>query len=220
MPTFIDESGDTGRGSGSLPFFRLAAVWVPCLAVADGFREAVGRMRSRFGLKAAHEFKFGWTHGKPEHREAFFGAALDTDFRFAACAIDKTAGDWRSADARAIHWACAVALASSLRATYQAAEAILPPRNGRPRFLHELVIVDDNQDGAFLAALDRALGGLRSAQSPDVPLVGKVKFGGSGPDVMIQLADMVCGAVGAHITGDGMWYRMIESRCVGLTYLP
>ena len=41
MPTLIDESGDTGHSRDSLPYFRLATVWMPDLDAATAFREAI-----------------------------------------------------------------------------------------------------------------------------------------------------------------------------------
>jgi hypothetical protein len=37
---------------------------------------------------------------------------------------------------------------------------------------------------------------------------------------MIQLADMVCGGVGAHLDGDSTWYNMIKSRDLGIICIP
>ena len=56
MPTFIDESGDTGIvAHGGKPYFRLAAVWLPD---PDAFREAVRLLRRacdsiQLGIKSA-----------------------------------------------------------------------------------------------------------------------------------------------------------------------
>jgi hypothetical protein len=65
MPTFIDESGDTGHSPTSLPYFRLAAVWIPSLAEANAFREAVRQLRQNrpdLHLEEDFEFKFAKTH--------------------------------------------------------------------------------------------------------------------------------------------------------------
>ena len=53
MPTFIDESGDTGPNPDpGNHCFRLAAVWVPSHDVAEAFRESVRRVRRALGLRA------------------------------------------------------------------------------------------------------------------------------------------------------------------------
>ncbi len=176
MPTFIDESGDTGHEPGSASHFRLAAVWVPTHEAAEAFRATIQQLRRNLRLAAGYEFKFAKTGSHPERRQAFFCAALRHPFRFAAVSLDKREGDWRMADRGAIHWACAVSLAVTLRPIYRA--------------------------------------------EPGASLVGKVKFRGSGPDELIQLADMVCGAVAAHLDGESTWYRLIASRDLGITRIP
>src|SRR5713226_7384917 len=120
MPTFIDESGDTGHEPDSSHHFRLAGVWVPTQEDAEAIREAIRQVRVDLGLPAAYEFKFAKTGTHPERRHAFFHAALLHNFRFAAVSINKRVGEWRTADHAGIHWACAVSLATTFRQTYLA----------------------------------------------------------------------------------------------------
>jgi hypothetical protein len=216
MPTFLDESGDTGHQPGSATHFRLAAVWVPTQDVAAAFRESIRALRRRLGLPADYEFKFVRTHHHPERREAFFDEAIKHGFRFAAASVDKREGEWLTADRQAIYWACTVSLASLLRQTYREEEA----RRASHRPLNELVVVDDNEDPVFMATVKWTFAGLKSAVRPRSPLIDKVKFRGSGPDEMLQLADMTCGAINAHLDGDSRWHRSIASRSVGILRIP
>ncbi|MCI0464979.1 MAG: DUF3800 domain-containing protein [Gemmataceae bacterium] len=220
MPTFIDESGDTGHEPDSATHFRLAAVWVPTHEVADAFRAGVLQLRQRLRLPAAYEFKFAKTGARPERRTAFFEEAMRHEFRFAAASVDKREGEWRDAERGAIHRACAVSLAATLRPTYRVQEAVRAEAGKHDRPLGELVVVDDNQDQEFLAAIKEKFRGLASGCRRGAPLVGKVKFRGSGPDELLQLADMVCGAVVAHLDGESTWYRLIASRDLGITPIP
>ena len=208
MPTFIDESGDTGHSPGSLPFFRLASVWMPSRQVADAFREGVRQLRRELKLTDDFEFKFSLTHFFQDRRLAFLNLALKYDFRFAFSAIDKHKGDWRKAPAAEQHWATATDLAASLRGVYLEQE-----RSDRP--LKDQVLVDDNGDHGFLEAIEVAFCGLGSRCHPGVPMVKKPKFRGSRPEEGIHLADMVCGACGAFLDGNPDWYNLIKSRCVG-----
>jgi hypothetical protein len=50
--------------------------------------------------------------------------------------------------------------------------------------------------------------------------VGKVKFRDSEPDEMIQIVDMVLGAVGADLDGDSTWFRLIRGRSAGVIRIP
>jgi hypothetical protein len=212
MPTFIDESGDTGHGAGSKPYFRLAAVWIPSLEEVERFRAAILRLRSRLGLARDYEFKFADTHSHPEWRHAFFDVALHHDFQFSVCAIDKTQGRWRTVPTREQHWAAATCIAVLLRDVYHSAE-----RPERP--LNDPVVVDRNDDRGFLGIVGTQLRGLKSRLHPALPMVQNPRFRRSHPDAAIQLVDMVCGAVGAHIDGDYEWFKKVKQRCMGVIRL-
>lgn len=216
MPTFIDESGDTGpAGHGGTPYFRLAAVWVPTLDQAETFREAIRQLRRVRGLPSNYEFKFSTTHAHPERRREFLSIALGREFRFTVCSIDKTADHWNSVSGSELQWASATTLAVQLRPMYHSAEAAF----GTP--LREPIIVDDNSDRAFLKTVKRAFRGLRSRQDPGSSLVGPVTFRDSGPEEMLQLADMICGAVGSHLQrDDSTWYKLVAERDLRTFCLP
>ena len=95
MPTFIDESGDTGPfASGGTRRFLLTAVWVPSLDDAEDFRMLIRQLRTLKGLRANYEFKFSRTHSQRSLRSEFYGVALSRVFRFAVSVIDKTEGPW------------------------------------------------------------------------------------------------------------------------------
>ena len=211
MPTFIDESGDTGTiDEGGTSYFRLAAVWVPTLGEAALFRERIQRLRLELGLPRSYEFKFSKTHRKPELRKAFFSVALSQDFRFAIGSIDKTDAYWNSAHRHEQHWACATELAAVLRTVYHRAE------EGGESPLKELIVVDDNGDREFLATIKRQFRGLASKRHPGSSMIGKVLFRNSLPDEMLQLVDMVCGSVGGMIDGgDRKAYDQIAGRDLG-----
>jgi hypothetical protein len=200
MPTFIDESGETGEVS---PYFRLAAVWLPTQAAVEAYRATIQEVQRQLGLEG-YEFKFRKT-ARPERRAAYFKAAMGHPFRFTVASVDKQHPDWRAAGRAVIHWACVVSLASSLRHTYLEEEARRAGAGGGSHPLNELVVVDDNRDGAFLTLIKNKFREMPSGVRKGSPLVGKVKFRGSGPDELIQLADMVCGAVGAYLDGDATW---------------
>jgi hypothetical protein len=218
MPTFIDESGDTGWLPGALPYFRLAAVWLPTREVISSCMESIRNLRRELKLGTAFEFKFSRT--RPELRRAFFKAILDHEFRFAICGYDKSRIENGSLEPQGFHWGCAVALATDLKETYRQAEAERAAALKKPAALNDLVVVDDNQDRKFLAEIKKAFRALASGVRPGGKLIGKVKFRDSGPDDMLQLVDMVLGAGGAKLDGDDTWYDLISSKCVGLTSIP
>jgi hypothetical protein len=218
MPTFIDESGDTGWLPGALPYFRLAAVWLPTREVIAACMESIRAVRRELKLGANFEFKFSRTQAV--QRRAFFEAVLEHDFRFAICGYDKTGLEAGSLDSQGFHWGCSVALATDLKETYLRAEAEMAVGLKKPAALNDLVVVDDNQDRKFLAEIKKAFRALASGVHPGGKLIGKVKFRDSGPDDMLQLVDMILGAGGAKFDGDDTWYDLISSKCVGLTCFP
>jgi hypothetical protein len=210
MPTFIDESGETGAVS---PYFRLAAVWLPTQKAAENFRAGIQAFQQQEGL-TGYEYKFSKTT-QPDRRTAYFREVTKHPFRFHVACVDKKHPQWRAAGGSVIHWACAVSLAGSLRSVYLQEELRQAAEGGTNRPLAELVIVDDNQDGDYLNIIKQKFRELDSGVRPGGALVGKVKFRGSGPDELLQLADMVCGAVGTYIDGDPQWYNMISAHALG-----
>lgn len=213
MPTFIDESGDTGHARGSAPYFRLAAVHMPSESAAASFRGDIAKLRRQLFLPTDYEFKFVKTHAFPDRRAAFFRVALAHDFAFSVWGVDKTKLHWRTAESAEQHWAVATGLAACLRPIYRALEAVSSP-------LQEQILVDDNGDRSFLTIVGRAFRGLKSNSVPAMPMTRKPKFRKSHLDEAIQLADMACGATGAFFDGDPTWFDSIESKCCGVHNLP
>jgi hypothetical protein len=97
MPTFIDESGDTGHAQNSRPFFRLAALWIPTAHEAEELRKSIRLLRRAIGVNEDFEFKFSRTHIHPNRRRAFFKVVLSHQFKYCVCSIDKTKGPWQMA---------------------------------------------------------------------------------------------------------------------------
>lgn len=213
MPTFIDESGDTGHARHSKPYFRIAAVWLPDQNAASDFRVAARQLRQSLSLQTSYEFKFVRTCSFGQGCQGFFEAALASPFRFAACAIDKRGGYWGRAGGQEQHWAVATSLAACLRQRYLLTEKAESP-------LREQILVDDNGDNGFLDKISVAFRGLKSVYHPNAPLTQPAKFRKSHSDEVMQLVDMVCGATGAYLDGQDNWYNLIKDRCLGLIRIP
>ena len=212
MPTYIDESGDTGHSKDSMPFFRLAAVWVPSLDEAEALREEIRRFRQEIQLPQTYEFKFGKSHNQPERRRGFFQAARRREFRYAVCSIAKTGEYWRKASSEDLYWAAATTLSVAMRSIYLQAE-------NPTKALDDPIFVDDNGDRKFLKAIATAFRGLKSRYHEQLPIVRKPEFRDSQTDELIQLADMLCGATGAFLNGDPTWHDMVKMNCNGIDCL-
>jgi hypothetical protein len=212
MPTFLDESGETGLTRSSSPFFRLSGVWMP-RSVEDEFRASIRDLRRALGVPGRFEFKFARTHSSHERRRGFLDTALQFPFRFAFCSIEKRRGRWASAPKAEIHWAAATSLSVGLRPVYHEAEKMTFP-------LRDSLIVDDNGDAAYLRKVENAFRGLKSNIVPQEPLVLKPRFRDSHKEEGLQLADMVCGACGARADGDSVWFDLISERCCDFAMFP
>lgn len=207
MPTFIDESGDTGDPrNGGTPYFHVAAVWVPGIDNIELFQEKIIQLRRELGLPRTFEFKFSKTGHNLKLRKEFFTAAMSQEFRFAVSSIDKN-NDLCAASRESQHWAAATELATALRPIYHWVE----DATNAP--LKELVVVDRNEDANYLRIIKQQFRGLRSRHRPGSSMIGKVCFRDSSSHEMIQLADMICGAVGLKVErGEATWYECVAER--------
>lgn len=209
MATFIDDQGGTGWTPGSHTHFRLAAAWLPTANVVP-FQQSVQNLRRLIGRRADYEFKFSKTHHCPEWRTSFYNLALKFGLRFTVCAFDKARVQPGSVEPFMFHQVCATVMAVHLRATYCEAEAARCAGEGKLILLCEPIIVDDNKDPGMLAAIEDAFRALRSGRDPAAILTNKPEFRDSEKDEGLQLADMVMGAIGAHLEGDSHWYDLIR----------
>jgi len=212
MPTYIDESGDTGLvRRGGKPYFRLAGVWMPNFAEVEAFTRDAKSLRQLFGLCETYEFKFADTHSEPDIRRAYYRMAMQRSFYFAVSSIDKPTDYSITLSTQNQHMICATDLAASLRPVYFHAKL------ARHTTEKEKVIVDDNQDRSFLGAIKQQFRALKSDDGDPVAMVGKVMFGNSKSHDALQLADMICGAVGRMNDGKGNeWYQLICDRDLGV----
>jgi len=207
MPTFIDESGDTGQSEDSKPYFRLAAVWLP---EPDRFREAIRLLKRDLGRRSNFEFKFAKTHSLPDDRRRFFQLAMDLQMRFSVCSITKR-GYWRNASSKELHWATATSVSVDMGEFYKQFDT--PDCQ-----FCDPILVDQNDDRSFLKAIKMAFKAFKSRHH-DSLLTEPPRFRKSHTDEALQLTDMVCGAAGANLDGDCEWWKIIESGCLGMMSL-
>lgn len=215
MPTFIDESGDPGGGAGASPFFRLCAVTVPTATLAAAIQSAVRRVKKDFRLPATYEFKYSASGIHPDRRMAFFRSVAGFDWNFATASIEKGRLPLDQRTPQGCQWLATTALAIILRPVY------LSQFDSDPAsYRKERVTVDDNRDGKFLDLVTAQFRALGKCEQPERYLVGRVAFRDSTTDEVLQLADMVCGAVGAHLDGDSTWYDLLKSRDLATWEFP
>lgn len=215
MPTFIDESGDTGTEQTSSQSFLLAAVQVPTKEVAEEMREGIRGLRQELKLKSNFEFKFSKLKNHRLRCRRFFEQVMESPFYYLVVSLDKTTDLWRGATKNDIHLACAFHLSNCLAPVYDKLEL------ERGEAINEIVVLDDNQDKKFLRAVQTEICRPTSAIIRGRKHVKNVRFQHSGPDEMLQLADMVVGVTGDFLAGKSEdLYDIIKPRCLKIVTIP
>lgn len=192
MLVFIDESGDTGRKieKGSSRYF------VVVLAVFEDNEEAVAcdqriqLLKKELRLSKGQEFKFNKM--RREQREIFLRAVMPYSFFYFGIIIDKDPkklyGDGFNVKESFYKYACSLVF-----------------ENAKPYLKDAIVVIDGSGSREFKRQLQtylkRKVGGL----------IRKVKVQSSHSNNLIQLADMIAGAVHRSLgkKGDAKVYRPI-----------
>jgi hypothetical protein len=200
----MDESGDTGLklGKGSSDLFTIAMVLFAEEAQAAACRTRIQALRPELGMKLsgkAAEFHLG-KMGE-EYRTAFLNAVAPFSFRFFSCTIDKarlSGKAWQKKDymyERAGIMTLDMALADMLEA-----KLVFDATSSR-RF-----------DWEFRRALKKHAG-----YCENLPVIKETQRLDSYKDDLVQLIDMVCGAVMAE---DRQYHRLIRHREGGRVVFP
>lgn len=198
MLVFVDESGDTGLkfNQGSSTYFAVTLVIFADAEEAERVRQRLDILRTELRLPLAYEFHF--YRNNVDIRRAFFRAVRGYDFRFFTLVVDKrklSGGDLQSRASfyRAI---CGVAF------------------DGAKHLLHEANVKFD-EGGEKLARNELASFLKQRLNATGVQHIKKIKTQDSKVSNLIQMADMVCGAVyrSYHNEADAAEYRnMIKHR--------
>ncbi len=196
MIAFIDESGDCGFQfeRGSSEYFSCVAVLFSDDFLAEACDRAIDELRAELKLPVRYEFHF--THCSDRVRRAFFAKMRAEQFVYHAFVIRKRDlfGDrFRNKDA-----------------FYQFAVGIVC-ENAQGLLFDAKVVIDRCGDEAFRQRLHK---GLRERMNADAGLVRirKIAMEDSRSNNLIQLADMVCGAVMRGLASgkkDSEYYREV-----------
>lgn len=197
MLVLIDESGDCGLkfDRGSSDFFTCVAVVFSSTFAADACDRSIDGLRRRLNKGLRYEFHF--TNCSDAIRAAFFQTVASEEFTYAGFVVDKRKlYSERFNDPKKV---------------YEFSVSIVC-EHIRPLLDNSKIILDKSGDRAFRTKLEKGL----KAQLIDTDgscLIKKVAMEHSHSNNLIQLADMVCGAVGRSITsGDGGYRRLVRGR--------
>lgn len=175
MLVFIDESGDTGLkvAQGSSEYFVVALVTFEDHDDAAGCDQRIGLLRKELGLRDVDEFKFSKLPGAK--REAFFDAVIPYSFFYFGIAIrkGKLHGKGFQFKESFYKYACSLVF-----------------ENAKPYLKDAIVVIDGSGTREFKQQLDSYL-----RRKTGSGVIRKLKIQSSHNNNLIQLADMVVGAI-------------------------
>jgi Protein of unknown function (DUF3800) len=194
MLVFLDESGDAGLklSAGSSPYFVVTLVVFERDQIAHDVDATIDRLRATLGLH--REFEFHFAKLDRPRREIFFKEINGFDFCYFAIVINKAAlrGEGFAVKESFYKFACGLVLKNAA-ATLEAAT----------------VVIDGSGNRDFKRQLTSYL--RRTVNDPETPVVKirKLKLQDSHRNNLLQLADMVCGAVARSFSAkpDAAVYR-------------
>ncbi len=207
MLAFVDESGDTGLklGKGSSRYFAVALILFEERADAEALDKAIGELRRTLSLKAGYEFHFA--HSSKRIKDAFFELLPNYDFLYFGIVVNKrklTGPGFR--------------FASSF---YKFAVSI-PFRNAEPYLSDTVVVFDGRGSRKFKRELKAYL--RKKMNQTGGRKIAKVKIQDSDKNNLLQVADMVCGAImhsfRPHRRGGADYRTLIEHREVKVQFWP
>jgi len=197
MLVYVDESGDTGFKflKNSSPYFTVAAVLFRNPAIAMQCSEAIARLAKRVGRKT--EYKF--SAANDEAKRCFFETVMNFGFEYAAVVINKsklTGEGFRHKESL---------IKTGIRYTFSHLKEIN----------NATVVVDRCGDRDFRRTLQNYL--RREVKKDDgAQAIRRVRTTSSHSDRLVQLADMVCGAVARSYTSNrdnpSEFRKMIRAR--------
>ena len=186
MLVFVDEAGDTGLKleKGSSRYFIITLVIFEDHEEAEAADTRITLLRRELGLPAEYEFHFTET---PERiKEAFFEAVVRYNFFYFAIVINK---------------AKLYGAGFKVKESFYKYASSLVFQNAQQYLTDAIVVFDGSGTREFKRQLKSHLSRKINEPGTVPPKIRKVKLQDSGRNNLIQLADMVCGAVGRSFRG-------------------
>jgi len=182
MLVFIDESGDPGLkvDSGSTRYFVVTLVFFEDIDEAIACDQRIGLLKKELRLRDSIEFKF--SKANFEQRVAFIKAVLPYSFFFFSVVINKDPkklwGDGFKVKESFYKYTCGLVF-----------------ENAKPYLKNAIVIIDGCGSRTFRLQLQTYL-----KHKVGNGIIEKIKIQDSKKNNLIQLADMVAGAVNRSFT--------------------
>lgn len=207
MLVFIDESGDPGLklNAGSSDYFIVTLVAFEDNEEALAADQRIEELKGELGFRREFEFKFNKLKG--EYREAFLSAVAGFGWFYFSIVINKRklAGPGFRFKESFYKYACGLVF-----------------ENAKPHLDQATVVIDGSGSREFRRQLGSYLR-KRVNEPPGSRFIRKVKIQDSQKNNLVQLADMVCGAVARSYTQkeDAQRYRrLIAHREIYVQFWP
>ena len=199
MLVFIDESGDPGMklGEGSSGFFTVVLVAFEENDEALAADQRIQLLKREMGFPPNFEFHFNKL--RPDYRKQFLSAVASYSFFYFGIVINKqklTGPGFKYRDSF-YKYACGLVF-----------------ENAKPYLANATVVVDGSGTKVFRRQMATYLRRRVNDPNSEGRFIGKVKIQDSQSNNLLQLTDMVCGAVARSYGGkeDAKEYRALVSH--------
>jgi hypothetical protein len=208
MLVFVDEAGDVGFkfSQGSSRLFIVTIVLFEENNEAKRCDQRIDLLRNE--LKLPKEFEFHFNQNSPEIRKAFLRAVVPYNFFYFSIVVDK---EKYNATSRA-----------NPEAFYQYACGLVFEK-AKPYLNDAVVIIDGSRSIYFKQSLQRYLKKRNNSPATAVRYIRQVKVQDSEKNNLLQLVDMVCGAINRSFSQkrDAQEYReIIAQRWISVEVIP
>lgn len=200
MLVFVDESGDPGlkNKTGSSKVFVLTLVVFTDRGEANEVDALISELRAVWGLHSHFEFKFNKM--RDDLRKRFLTEISSRQFTYYSMVInkDKINSKGLSYKESFYKYVCSLAF-----------------ENARHLLERAIIVIDGSGSREFRQQLQTYLKHKLNNKEELVPCISKVKINDSKKNNLLQLADMICGAVAKCYQGgtaDQTYRRIIGSR--------
>jgi hypothetical protein len=184
MPILGDESGDPGMGQHCSPTFTLALTLFETDEEASACEQTITKLRAELGIREFH-----WVSLTDKERTDFLNAVLKHNFYYVAQTLDKGKVKHRGFRNKAFFYErVAEKMAEGIEDFLRIAQGCCEPKP-----LDMAVVLDRNGDREYMSSMGKHLKRIKDARGRS--LVGKISSHRSISYDLLQLADMVCGAV-------------------------
>lgn len=199
MLVFIDESGDAGLklGQGSSPYFVVTLVVFEENEGALAADQRITQLRTELGFRPDYEFHFNKMNR--DLREAFLGAVAGQDFFYFSIVINKQnlRGPGFKFKESFYKYACSLVF-----------------ENAKAHLDQATVVIDGSGSREFRRQLGAYLRRRVNPKAGESRFIRSVKVQESHSNNLIQMADVVCGAVARSFGDkqDAKVYRQLVSH--------